>query len=104
MPGTSWRRLERRTPPARPHPLLVPPALHNLFRAKVEDRLDDALRKRLVRSEADRALGGIVAVEHVTQRAQHRLAPDEQRAVPLGCLEAHQRVTIQFEEGLTIAD
>src|SRR5438552_15920498 len=80
------------------------PAVLDLLRSRSEDRLDDALRKSLVRSEADRADRGIVSIEHLAQRAQRRTAPDEQPGMTLGCPETRQRVAVQFEEGHTVAD
>src|SRR5437867_10796683 len=80
------------------------PAVLDLLRACAEDRLDDALRKWFVRSEADRALRGIVSIEHVAQRAQRRTAPDEQRGMTLGCPETRQRVPVQLEEGHAVTN
>src|SRR5438093_7521533 len=84
--------------------MLCDPAVLDLLRACAEDRLDDALRKRLVRSEPDRAGRGIVSIEHVAQRAQRRTAPDEQPGMTLGCPETRQRVAVQLEEGHAVAD
>src|SRR5437879_4758917 len=80
------------------------PAGLDLLRACAEDSLDDALRKRLVRSEADRAGRRIVSAEHVAQRAQRRTTPDEQPGMTLGCPETRQRVAVQLEEGHAVAD
>src|SRR5438132_13697257 len=80
------------------------PAVLDLLRAGGEDRLDDALRKRLVRSEADRADRGIVFIEHVAQRAQRRTAPDEQPGMTFGCPETRQRMPVQLEEGHAVTD
>src|SRR5438046_8877486 len=83
---------------------LTSPAVLDLLRACAEDRLDDARRKRFVRSEADRAGRGIVSIEHVAQRAQRRTAPDEQPGMTPGCPETRQRVTVQIDEGHAVAD
>src|SRR5437773_9723554 len=83
---------------------LTSPAVLDLLRARAEDRLDDALRKRFVRSEADRAGRGIVSIEHVAQRAQRRTAPDEQCGMTLGRPETRQRMTVQFEEGHAVTN
>ena len=80
------------------------PAILDLFRACAEDRLDDALRKRFVRSEAYRALRGIVFIEPGAQRAQRRTAPDEQRGMTLGCPETRKRVPVQLEEGHAVSN
>src|SRR5207244_4582701 len=84
--------------------VLASPAVLDLLRACAEDRLDDAFRKRFVRSEADRAGRGIVSIEHVAQRAQRRTAPDEQPGMTPGCPETRQRVTVQLEERHAVAD
>src|SRR5438876_11516834 len=80
------------------------PAILDLFRECAEDRLDDAFGKWFVRSEAYRAGRGIISIEHVTQRAQRRTAPDEQRGMTLGCPKTRQRVAPQLEEGHAVAD
>src|SRR5438067_2407588 len=80
------------------------PTVLYLLRTCAKDRLDNAARKRLVRSEADGALRGVVSVKQVAQRAERRTAPDEERGMTLCCPETRQRVSVQFEEGHAIAD